>query len=146
MKSLLRAIFGAWLVLFCAACRPAETANVQSHQPASRDIHADQIAQIEAAQSRAIHYLLAHQSPDGAWRSTTYGFLKDGPSLTAHIASCVQLNGKDAEAQIAFERAVKYLATLAGADDDALANAHLIYPVYTAAETIRVLAARPQNA
>src|SRR5437763_12758377 len=42
---------------------------------------------INKSLSAAAQYLIQRQSPDGAWRSETYGFLKDGASLTPHVTA-----------------------------------------------------------
>src|SRR5437588_2851289 len=50
----------------------------------------DEIKRIDLALTAAKTYLLSCQSSDGAWRSKRYGFLKDGPSLTPHVAWALQ--------------------------------------------------------
>ena len=42
-------------------------------------------AKIDNANAAAVNYLLSKQSDDGAWRSETYGTLKDGITLTPPI-------------------------------------------------------------
>src|SRR2546421_1968340 len=99
----LKALLCALLAVICAGCSPtgAEAPRTESAALSRGDV--DLLARIDRAQARAIRYLLAHQSSDGAWRSETYGFLKDGPSLTAHIAACVQIRREDTSARAAFE-------------------------------------------
>src|SRR5437867_1085362 len=43
------------------------------------------LAGIDRSLALAARFLVAGQSPDGAWRSEQYGGLKDGPSLTPPI-------------------------------------------------------------
>lgn len=102
------------------------------------------IARIDRALHAARTYLLQHQSPDGAWRSQRYGFLKDGPSLTPHVAwSLHLLAAEDAKSSVASERARVYLQTLIDAGDQLRGDLSLVYPTYTAAGALRLAAARP---
>ncbi len=71
-------------------------------------------------------FLVAQQSDDGAWRSTTYGTLADGPELTPTVLKAVMLapGGNEPVA-----RGVSYLLSLS--PDEVLD-----YPVYTAALSV----------
>src|ERR1051325_6228971 len=60
----------------------------------------------------AVQYLIPHQSPDGAWRSETYGFLKDGASLTPHVAVFLNRLPRRFEALGSVENAKKFLRTV----------------------------------
>jgi len=64
---------------------------------------------------RAIHFLLRHQSDDGAWRSETYGAFRDGRALTPHVLRCLARFDDPALAS-AKKKAVSWL--LARASDD----------------------------
>ncbi|HLW65105.1 MAG TPA: prenyltransferase/squalene oxidase repeat-containing protein [Gemmataceae bacterium] len=44
---------------------------------------------IDAAQKRAIQFLVQKQSPDGSWKSDTYGVFKDGTALTPLVLSAL---------------------------------------------------------
>src|SRR5688572_30266812 len=75
-----------------AACEsPAPVAPTTS-APASRPAveggaaHAD-VARIDAAIAKAAAFLVAQQAADGAFRSATYGALKDGRAITPLVAS-----------------------------------------------------------
>jgi squalene cyclase len=89
---------------------------------------------IDSAIARARSFLLSRQSPDGAWRSHVYGFFKDGPTLTGHVAANVN---DPAAAQLA----ANYLAGLANQNGKPLSDLGLIYPVYTSADAVRLLRA-----
>jgi hypothetical protein len=102
---------------------------VAASAPSTRD---DLPAQIESAIARARSFLDSRQSPDGAWRSRVYGFFKDGPTLTGHVAGNV-------DDPASAELAEAYLANLAGEDSGDLSKLNLIYPVYTSADAVRLL-------
>src|SRR5678815_2904282 len=85
------------------------------------------INQINGSLERAVHYLLQHQSADGAWRSETYGFLKDGASLTPHVLGFLsELHNKRWGTGDAQLRARQFLHSVS--------RENLVYPVYTAAD------------
>ena len=65
--------------LLCGCRRSAPTTPQPSPVPTALTKETNQ------AIAGAVQYLLQHQSPDGAWRSQTYGFLKDGASLTPSV-------------------------------------------------------------
>src|SRR6266576_1442240 len=92
---------------------------------------------INASLQSATQYLIQHQSPDGAWRSQTYGFLKDGASLTPHVAVFLsQLPQGKFHTADAVENARRFLR--------AVSQENLIYPVYTAADMSRLFANEPE--
>jgi hypothetical protein len=99
------------------------------------------VSRIDIALKGAAHYLVQQQSPDGAWRSQTYGFLKDGPSLTPLVTNCLFFlpeGGK--ESRKAFEQGVIYLAGMVGKEGDIhTGESGLNFPVLTAASACRVL-------
>jgi hypothetical protein len=100
---------------------------------------------IDAALNRATDFLISRQSPDGAWRSTVYGFYKDGPTLTPHVAFELQQIAVASDSKDHAESlAANYLVRLTS-DDDVLSK-DLIYPVYTAADTVRILSHRDSPA
>jgi squalene-hopene/tetraprenyl-beta-curcumene cyclase len=96
---------------------------------------------IEAALVRGAKYLVSKQSPDGAWRSETYGAMRDGPSLTPLVMSALLfLPQGGAEGQVVLSKGASYLAGFVG-DDGRLKvqDRDLLFPVYTAASASRVL-------
>ena len=97
---------------------------------------------VDAALEKAARYLVAKQSPDGAWRSETYGAMRDGPSLTPLVMSALLfLPQAGADGQAALGKGADYLAGFAGDDGRLKVQAReLLFPVYTAASASRVLA------
>jgi len=99
------------------------------------------VARIDASLERAARYMVAKQSPDGAWRSETYGCFREGPTLTPYIMSCLFFlpqGGEDALAS--FRKGVRYLVAMV--DDDGTIRTGprgLYFPVYTAATASRVV-------
>ena len=107
----------------------------------------ERIRAIDQALTRSADFLLDRQEPDGAWRRSIYGFMKDGPSLTPHVLTAIlflpQGGGRAAEA---FARGADYLAGLINADGNVPQELNLVYPVYTAADTVRLLSHTPRHA
>src|SRR3954465_5621822 len=69
--------------------------------------------QINLSLQSATKFLIEHQSPDGAWRSETYGFLKDGASLSPHVAALLnQLSVEKFHTQAPLEKARHFLRTV----------------------------------
>ncbi len=99
------------------------------------------VSRIDLALASAARCLIKRQSPDGAWRSQTYGFLKDGPSLTPLIANALYFlpqGGKDSRK--AFAQGAAYLAGLVGKEGGIqTGESGLNFPVLTAASACRVL-------
>lgn len=78
----------------------------------------EQILQTKLSKSlqAATSYLLKAQSPDGAWRSQHYGYLKDGPSLSPLVMRALMEQGEystlSPEAQKAWTKGKRYLIGL----------------------------------
>ncbi|MEO0966158.1 MAG: hypothetical protein AAFY08_13700 [Planctomycetota bacterium] len=87
---------------------------------------------INTAIAKGIAFLEAQQSPDGAWRSQTYGFMRDGITLTPHVLSAT-IALPESMATDSTQRGVDYLLAIDPT------TAVLLQPVYTAAETSWVL-------
>jgi len=95
----------------------------------------------EAALRKAAEYLVSKQSSDGAWRSETYGAMRDGPSLTPLVMSALLfLPQAGAGGQAALAKGADYLAGFVGEDGRLKVRPReLLFPVYTAASASRVL-------
>jgi hypothetical protein len=102
---------------------------------------ADEASSTENALARAGRYLVSRQSADGAWRSETYGALRDGPSLTPLVMSGLFfLPQAGPEAEAAFRRGTAYLASFVDKQGRIrVGPRELEYPVYTAALASRVV-------
>ncbi len=85
--------------------------------------------------------LVSKQSADGAWRSETYGALRDGPSLTPLVMSAILfLPQSGPQGQAALGKGADYLAGFVS-DEGKLkvGPRELLFPVYTAASASRVV-------
>jgi hypothetical protein len=104
----------AWL----ASCRPRNEA------PGAR---------VDWALSAALRSMIAAQSPDGAWRSSTYGVFKDGLSLTPAVLKAIAF-GPDVDGSAsARRRAAGYLIARVKPDGSIDGGRFgMTYPVYTA--------------
>ena len=111
------------------------------HVAAADDNRADLVRRIDASVEKATRYLIAAQSPDGAWRSETYGALRDGPSLTPFVISGLWfLPQAGPQGKTAFRKGADYLV---GFVDDKgqlrVGPRELLFPVYTAACASRMI-------
>ena len=96
--------------------------------------------QVDRALDAAIRFLISSQSPDGAWRSPTYGVFKDGLSLTPIVLKAVTFGPDVAGSASARRRGAEYLVARVRADasiDDGPIG--MIYPVYTASAAVIAL-------
>ncbi|MCK4293728.1 MAG: hypothetical protein KAY65_11065 [Planctomycetes bacterium] len=99
------------------------------------------LARIDASLTGAVEYLVAAQSPDGAWRSQTYGCFRDGPTLTPYIMSCLLFLPQGRQnVQSSFRKGVQYLDDMVDENGNIRTGPHgLNFPVYTAASASRVV-------
>jgi hypothetical protein len=99
------------------------------------------LTNINASLAVALRYLLGHQSPDGAWRSDSYSFLADGPSLTPYVLTAFFfIPEAGAEERAAFHRGVNYLLSMVREDGSINAGPRgLTFPVFTSAEASRAV-------
>jgi hypothetical protein len=90
-------------------------------------------ARVDRALEAALRALVAAQSPDGAWRSTTYGVFKDGLSLTPIAQKAVTFGPSVKGSPDARRRGALYLMSRVRADGSIDEGPFgMIYPVYTA--------------
>jgi hypothetical protein len=89
---------------------------------------------------RAGRFLLDRQSPDGAWRSDSYGQFRDGTALTPLVLQALLRLPSGPERDAALHKGTAYLAGLAR-PDGAIEEGPLglVYPVYTSAGAVEVL-------
>ncbi len=110
------------------------TAGVWLGGPSPLRAEAGPVAAIDRALSAAVDALVSAQSADGAWRSSTYGAMKDGLSLTPPALKALAFGPELAGVARARRLGAGYLIGHVRADgsiDDGPTG--LIYPVYSAA-------------
>jgi squalene-hopene/tetraprenyl-beta-curcumene cyclase len=93
----------------------------------------------DLALAAAVRFLLDRQSPDGAWRSDTYGAFKEGDALTPLVLHTLQAAPTDPAVMAAVRHATAFLAALARSGIIDAGPFGLSYPVYTAALTVLAL-------
>lgn len=87
-----------------------------------------------------VGYLLRHQSPDGAWRSDTYGTFKDGTALTPLAVVALIEAGGTVETASSRRAGSEFLAQMVKQDGTIDEGPFgLDYPVYTAALSVIAL-------
>jgi squalene-hopene/tetraprenyl-beta-curcumene cyclase len=121
------------LALAAVSCRP------EAEVAAER--RAVLVPRIDASLAKAGKYLIAKQSPDGAWRSETYGCFRDGPELTGYVMSTLFFMPQSGEeAKVSYRKGADYLA--GWMDEKGRIKADppwLNFPVYSAASSSRVV-------
>jgi hypothetical protein len=125
---LARHILIVLLALLICGCHPNRGA---PPTPQPSPVPTQLTRKINASLQSAGKFLIERQSPDGAWRSQTYGFLKDGASLTPHVAIFLSQLPPRFGTSASVENAKKYLRTVS--------RENLVYAVYTAADITRLL-------
>jgi hypothetical protein len=97
-------------------------------------------ARVDRALRGALRTLIAAQSPDGAWRSSTYGAMQDGLSLTPTVLKAVTFGPDLDGSATARRRAAEYLRARVRADGSIDGGPFgLTYPVYTASAAVIAL-------
>jgi hypothetical protein len=100
----------------------------------------ERVQRIDRSLSAAAAYLIDIQSKDGAWRSDTYGPLKDGAALTPWVLHALSGSPPTPHLKAVYEKGVDYLGGLARSDGTIDEGEFgLSYPVYTAAGAVMVL-------
>jgi hypothetical protein len=102
------------------------------------------VARAEAGMSRAVDWLLARQSADGAWYSETYGAFEDGFSLTPVILLALLYAPEAAGTEAAWRRGSDFLAAAVAPDAQVRPQpAGYSYPVESLALSAIVLSMPP---
>jgi squalene-hopene/tetraprenyl-beta-curcumene cyclase len=97
-------------------------------------------SRVDRSLAASMKALIRAQSPNGAWRSPTYGVFRDGLALTPAVLKAVTFGPDVAGAGAARRRGAAYLADRVGRDGSIDAGASgLTYPVYTASAAVIVL-------
>jgi hypothetical protein len=108
---------------------------IASGQPSSR------VSRVDEALRRASVFLISRQSPDGAWRSRTYGILKDGSALTPLILSGLFFMPQGGDpARKSYRAAVSYFRSFVRGDGSIREPSDgFTFPVLSAASASRVV-------
>jgi hypothetical protein len=99
---------------------------------------------VDRALASALRALIAAQSPDGAWRSPTYGVFKDGLSLTPPVLKALAFAPDVPGLEDSRSRGAAYLSARVRADgsiDDGPFG--MTYPVYTSSASAIALTRLP---
>jgi len=109
---------------------------------------AELLRRIDGSLAAAALYLVSKQSPDGAWRSETYGMFRQGPTLTPYVMSALFfLEQGGAPARASFRRGVRYLSGMIGEDGTSRAGPGAVpFPVFTCASASRVVVLETRDA
>jgi hypothetical protein len=99
------------------------------------------VKRIDASLKRAGRFLVKQQSPDGAWRSKTYGCFKDGPSLTPQVLSALFFMPQTGKAaKVSYRKGASYLVEMIGSDGRVKDGPNgLMFPALTASSASRVV-------
>ncbi len=133
-------------LLLAGACAKSPPRESERHPTPDQ---AELVRRIDASLARAAAFLVAAQSPDGAWRSETYGMFRDGMTLTPYVMSALfflDQGGPEAprsattQPRAAFRRGVGRLMAMVDGDGHVRPGAHgLLFPVLTATMASRVV-------
>jgi len=105
------------------------------------------LPRLDSSIACAARYMIRHQSKDGAWRSETYGFFKDGLSLTPQVLSCIFFTPQPgASVKEAYKKGADYLTSFVGEDGKLkVAERELNFPVLSSAAASRVVVLLEKN-
>lgn len=99
------------------------------------------VQRIDGAVARAAAAMIKRQSADGAWRSRTYGIMKDGPSLTPFVMSALFFAPQAGDAvSPAYRRGAAYLRSFVDPRGRIREpDGGFIFPVLSAANAARAI-------
>ena len=99
-------------------------------------------ARVDRALGGAMRSMIAAQSADGAWRSSTYGVFKDGLSLTPTVLKAIAFGPAVEGSAAARRRGAEYLIARVNADGSIDGGEFgMVYPVYAASASVMALTA-----
>jgi len=125
------------LAICLSACSASQTVGLADKKEGrlSSGSPAAGLKHIDAALSKAAKFMIARQSPDGAWRSETYGCFKSGTELSPLVLNALFFTPQAGKPALeSFQRGISYLVAMVGPDGKIVLGAHgLNFPVYTSA-------------
>ena len=118
------------LAFMSAGCSSPQTVNATDNRERSL-----RIERIDAAMANAARFMIEKQSPDGAWRSETYGCFKGGSELTPLILNALFFIPQGGQAALeSFRRGVTFLVKMVDSQGNIrIGPRGLNFPVYTSA-------------
>ena len=129
------AAFVAVALIFVSGCSKRSDGN------GGAPTRAELVKQIDSSLARAAGFLVAAQSPDGKWRSETYGMFRDGVTLTPYVMSTLFFLGQGGpDARASFRRGVGALRAMVGEEGrvEPGRQGGLLFPVLTATMASRI--------
>ncbi len=120
---------------------PRDTTSANPQQEAGSSSPASAlIEQIDNALANATRFLVEHQSPDGAWRSDTYAAFRQGDALSPLVLLALTALPTENQPNETIARGRKFLSSRVDATGNIILPNHgIAYPVYTAADNLRVI-------
>ena len=125
------------LAICLCGCSASQTVGLteKKEEPKSSVAQATRLKHIDAALFKAARFMLARQSPDGAWRSETYGCFKSGSELTPLVLNALFFTPQaGASALDSFRKGINFLVAMVDPNGKISSGVHgLNFPVYTSA-------------
>jgi squalene-hopene/tetraprenyl-beta-curcumene cyclase len=115
--------------------------NLRQEVPPPSKVDEDLLREVDKSLGQAASYLVNAQSPDGAWRSKTYGMFKNGEALTPYVMSTLFfLDQGGIEARMAWRRGTAYLMERIDEEGSIITGPEgLLFPVLTCASASRMV-------
>ncbi|MBW1809392.1 MAG: hypothetical protein JRJ87_14450 [Deltaproteobacteria bacterium] len=125
------------LAICLCGCSASQTVSPteKKEKPKPSVSQATRLKHIDMALSKAARFMLARQSPDGAWRSETYGCFKSGSELTPLVLNALFFTPQAGEGALdSFRKGINFMVAMVDPDGKILPGDHgLNFPVYTSA-------------